>query len=76
VLHYSHNSFVDYQEQTENAEDRWIDRVTTDGNWSGNLFDFTQKVYRKLTADLKIPYGVLDELIFAHSHGIYLASQR
>jgi len=54
------NYLVDYQEQTENPEDRWIDRVTTDGNWSGNLFDFTQKVYRKLTADLKIPFKLKD----------------
>ena len=54
------NYLVDYQEQTENAEDRWIDRVTTDGNWSGNLFDFTQKVYSKLTADLKIPFQLKD----------------
>ena len=54
------NYLVDYQEQTENVEDRWIDRVTTDGNWSGNLFDFTQKVYRKLTADLKIPFKLKD----------------
>jgi len=54
------NYLVDYQEQTENPEDRWIDRVTTDGNWSGNLFEFTQKVYRKLTADLKIPFKLKD----------------
>ena len=54
------NYLVDYQEQTENAEERWIDRVTTDGNWSGNLFEFTQKVYRKLTADLKIPFKLKD----------------
>ena len=54
------NYLVDYQEQTENAEDRWIDRVTTDGNWSGNLFEFTQKAYRKLTADLKIPFKLKD----------------
>ena len=54
------NYLVDYQEQTDNAEDRWIDRVTTDGNWSGNLFEFTQKVYRKLTADLKIPFKLKD----------------
>ncbi|RLA83786.1 MAG: AAA family ATPase [Epsilonproteobacteria bacterium] len=54
------NYLVDYQEQTENAEDRWIDRVTTDGNWSGNLFEFTQKVYRKITADLKIPFKLKD----------------
>jgi len=54
------NYLVDYQEQTENAEDRWIDRITTDGTWSGNLFEFSQKVYRKLTADLKVPFKLKD----------------
>jgi len=54
------NYLVDYQEQTENPEDRWIDRITTDGTWSGNLFEFSQKVYRKLTADLKVPFKLKD----------------
>ncbi|MGJ0321089.1 RNA-binding domain-containing protein [Aliarcobacter cryaerophilus] len=54
------NYLVDYQEQTENAEDRWIDRITTDGTWSGNLFDFSQKVYRKLTSELKVPFKLKD----------------
>jgi len=54
------NYLVDYQEQTENAEDRWIDRITTDGTWSGNLFEFSQKVYRKLTTDLKVPFKLKD----------------
>ncbi len=27
-----------------------------DGTWSGNLYDFFQKAYRKLTTDLKIPF--------------------
>lgn len=54
------NYLVDYQEQTENPEDRWIDRITTDGTWSGNLFEFSQKVYRKLTVDLKVPFKLKD----------------
>lgn len=54
------NYLVDYQEQTENAEDRWIDRITTDGTWSGNLFEFSQKVYRKLVADIKVPFRLKD----------------
>ena len=54
------NYLVDYQEQTENAEDRWIDRITTDGTWSGNLFDFSQKAYRKLTSELKVPFKLKD----------------
>lgn len=44
---------LDYQERTEW---RWKDRLTLDGKWSGNLFDFYRKVYLKLTADLKVPF--------------------
>jgi predicted HTH transcriptional regulator len=54
------NYLVDYQEQTETPEDRWIDRITTDGTWSGNLFEFGQKVYRKLTSELKVPFKLKD----------------
>jgi ATP-dependent DNA helicase RecG len=38
------------------AEARWIDRLVPDSTWSENLYDFFQKVYRKLTADIKIPF--------------------
>jgi ATP-dependent DNA helicase RecG len=51
------NYMLDYQERPEpKAELRWVDRVTLDGKWSGNLFDFYRRVYLKLTADLKIPF--------------------
>jgi len=51
------NYMVDYQERPEaKTEARWIDRVVPDGTWSGNLFEFYQKVIRKLTADLKVPF--------------------
>lgn len=48
---------LDYQERPEaKTEKRWIDRLTLDGKWSGNLYDFYRKVYLKLTADLKVPF--------------------
>lgn len=51
------NFMLDYQERPEaRTEKRWIDRVTLDGKWSGNLYDFYRKVYLKLTADLKVPF--------------------
>jgi ATP-dependent DNA helicase RecG len=51
------NYILDYQERPEaKAENRWIDRITTDGSWSGNLYDFYKRVYQKLTADLKVPF--------------------
>jgi hypothetical protein len=35
------NYLVDYQELPEAGRpERWLDRVTTDGMWSGNLFEF------------------------------------
>ena len=51
------NFMLDYQERPEaKTENRWIDRITLDGKWSGNLYDFYRKVYLKLTADLKVPF--------------------
>ena len=50
--------FLDYQEHYEVDKDvRWSDRVTSEsGDWSGNLFDFYNKVVNKITGDLKIPF--------------------
>jgi predicted HTH transcriptional regulator len=57
VPHY----FVDYQERPEaRTEKRWIDRLVPDGTWSGNVFDFYRRVYRKLVTDLKVPFAVRD----------------
>jgi predicted HTH transcriptional regulator len=53
------NYMLDYQEREEaHAKSRWIDRITLDGKWSGNLYDFYRKVYLKLTADLKVPFNL------------------
>jgi ATP-dependent DNA helicase RecG len=53
------NYILDYQERPQpKADARWIDRVTTDGTWSGNLFEFYRIVFKKLTNDLKIPFNL------------------
>ena len=51
------NIFMDYRNET-NADDetRWVDRVTYDGTWENNLFNFFRKVTPKLTEDLKKPF--------------------
>lgn len=55
------NYQLDYQERPEaKTENRWTDRVTLDGSWSGNLFDFFDIVYRKLTTDIKVPFQLED----------------
>lgn len=51
--------FLDYQERPQaKTELRWVDRLVPDGTWSGNLFDFYRRVYRKLTEDLKVPFAL------------------
>lgn len=53
------NYHLDYQERPRPlAEQRWVDRLTLDGTWSGNLFDFYRRVYRKLVVDLKVPFAL------------------
>lgn len=55
VPHY----FLDYQERPEaKTELRWVDRLVPDGTWTGNLFEFYRRVYRKLAADLKVPFAL------------------
>lgn len=51
------NYFVDYRERDDAQPDsRWIDRIYPDGSWSGNIFDFYRRIYRKLITDLKVPF--------------------
>ena len=48
---------LDYREKlSADPEVRWTDRVTLDGTWHGNLFQFYQRVIGRLNADLKIPF--------------------
>lgn len=57
------NFFLDYMERPEaKHNNRWIDRVTFDGTWAGNLYSFYLKVYPKLTSDIKVPFKVVDGL--------------
>lgn len=52
--------FLEYQEKSDAEQARWIDRVVPDGTWSGNIFDFYRKVYRKLVADVKLKFSLKD----------------
>lgn len=40
------------------SNDRWSDRVNTDGSWPGNLFSFYQRIIPKLTAGVKVPFAM------------------
>src|SRR3990167_6300964 len=55
VPHY----FLDYQERPEaKTELRWVDRLVPDGTWTGNLFEFYRRGYRKLGVDLKVQFSL------------------
>jgi len=61
ILDVVPNYIVDYQEHSKSfPEKRWIDRVTTDFTWSGNIYDFYRRVILKLTVDLKIPFQIIN----------------
>ena len=53
------NYIVDYRQlphRNESENSRWLDRITTDGSWSGNLYDFYRRSINRLVQDLKVPF--------------------
>ncbi len=54
--------FLDYREVKGYSDiERWSNRITSwDDGWSGNLWDFFEKIVNKLTADIEVPFS-LDE---------------
>ncbi len=54
---------LDYREKPQEEDGiRWLDRFTLDGKWSGNVFEFFERVMRKLTQDLKLPFQLTPDL--------------
>ena len=48
---------LDYQEKrSSDPEERWTYRVTLDGEWEANLFNFYYRVYGRLVSDLDVPF--------------------
>ncbi len=54
---------VDYRERlSDDPEVRWTDRLTVDGTWTANLFQFYQRVLSRLFADLKVPFQLQPDM--------------
>ena len=52
--------FLDYREKLSD-ELRWDYRIiSSDGTWSGNLFDFYFKIINRITDNLNIPFRTID----------------
>jgi ATP-dependent DNA helicase RecG len=48
---------LDYQEQLSgDPEQRWTHRITLDGKWAPNLFNFYYRVYPRLVDGLDVPF--------------------
>lgn len=63
ITDYFNNYFLDYREQVnEVAGQRWQHRFTSQsGDWSGNLYDFYQKVIRRMNEDIDVPFEINQE---------------
>jgi ATP-dependent DNA helicase RecG len=54
---------LDYREMlSPDPSVRWTDRLTIDGAWVANLFQFYQRVIQRLTADVKLPFQLGPDL--------------
>ncbi len=54
---------VDYRERlSHDPAERWSDRLTADGTWQPNLFQFYLRVAQRLVADLKLPFQLNADL--------------
>jgi len=59
IKEYLAHYHLDYIEREDaDKSSRYVDRLTLDGSWSGNLYDFYLKVYRKLTTDIKVRFNL------------------
>jgi ATP-dependent DNA helicase RecG len=55
--------FVDFRERLSlDPNVRWTDRLTQDGTWQGNLYQFYHRVIQRLSSDLKLSFE-LDKLM-------------
>lgn len=50
---------IDYQENfSDDPEVRWTHRITSDGRWECNIFNFYMRVYNRLIQDIEVPFSL------------------
>lgn len=55
------NINFDYREEINLGKDqRWSDRITVDGTWENNLYNFYFAVISELTRNIKVPFMIED----------------
>ena len=64
---------MDYLEQTNLSDGvRWNDRLTYDGSWENNLYNFIKRILPKLVSDLKRPFR-LDGMVRVDDTAVHKA---
>ena len=64
--------FFEYDDSTDILK-RWVDRITTDGTWPGNLYEFFYKVLPRLNQALKLPFKLNADLAREESSPAHVA---
>ena len=59
IMDANPNFFPDYRE-IQDPQDRWTDRISPDGNWESNLFQFYSRVLPLLQNALPNPFQLID----------------
>jgi len=50
---------LDYQEQlSDSEEERWSYRITQDGTWECNIYNFYYRVYNRIIQDIEVPFAL------------------
>nr|VFJ61402.1 MAG: ATP-dependent DNA helicase RecG [Candidatus Kentron sp. FM]VFJ62726.1 MAG: ATP-dependent DNA helicase RecG [Candidatus Kentron sp. FM]VFK14002.1 MAG: ATP-dependent DNA helicase RecG [Candidatus Kentron sp. FM] len=56
-------AFTSREKLSDDPHVRWTDRITPDGTWPSNLYQFYSRVIQRLSEDLKVPFE-LDKDLF------------
>lgn len=60
---------LDYQERlSKDPETRWTYRLTLDGKWEPNLFNFYYRVYSRLVNDINVPFQLDRDAVWRGDH--------
>ncbi len=65
---------IDFRERlSQDPAVRWTDRLTQDGTWPGNLYQFYHRVIQKLAADLKRPFELDNDMMRKGESPVHVA---
>lgn len=65
---------IDFRERlSRDPAVRWTDRLTQDGTWSGNLYQFYHRVIQRLAQDLKLPFELDNDMVRKGESAVHTA---